>query len=527
MPAPNDEALRSLTATGTIAPKTQDESATMSDLTAQPENPTFVCAGCGADAATMEGDCPACAAPIALQARYGLQRIVGRGAAGTTWRALDARTGQPVAVKELTIRPGTPPEVRDRLHREARVLQQLDHDRIPRYVDDFEAGTGRHRAFYVVQAFVEGPTLVELAAKRRFSQAEVVALLDEVLAILEYLHRLAPPVIHRDVKPGNVIRRASDGRLVLIDFGAVRDAVSDPRTGGSTIAGTYGFMAPEQFRGHATAATDLYGVGAMAVALLSRRSLIDLVGADHRLQWKSVVSASPGLLALIERLLADEPHERPPSATAVRAALARIDLDSPAVAEPETETATLPPSAMKRLRAALAPGETILWIAQPKGRAAPPGARMLQLFAIPWTAFAIFWMASAIGLTSGGPSGFGIIFSLFGLPFVAVGIGMLTAPYWARKVRAATVQAVTDRQAWLVRGNLGIVESFSGPAVRCWRGPGLAAVERQIDGEGLSSFVMEWVTTSKGGRRSVGFDGVEDGDRVARLLREASEWDAK
>ncbi|MEZ4432278.1 MAG: serine/threonine-protein kinase [bacterium] len=487
----------------------------------------FVCAGCGAEAPTMDGDCAACGAPVALNGRYGLQAIVGRGAAGTTWRALDRQSGQAVAVKELPIRPGTPMTVRDKLHREARVLAQLDHDRIPDYVDDFEAGQGRHKSFYVVQSFVEGPTLAELAERRRLSQAEVVAILDEILAILEYLHGLAPPVIHRDLKPGNVIRRARDGKLVLIDFGAVRDVVTDPRTGGSTIAGTYGFMAPEQFRGHATAASDLYGVGALAVALLSRRALIDLVGPDHRLDWRPAVSASPGLVSLIARLLADEPGDRPPSAAAVRAALTTIDADAPL--EPEADATGLPVEAMKRLRGALAPDEPILWVAQPKGRNSLAGARMMQIFAVPWTAFSLFWMGAAMGLVGGGPSLPGVLFSLFGLPFVGVGIGMLTAPHWAKKMRAVTVQAVTDRQALIVRGPLGwgFVEAMAGPAIRRYTGAQLAGAQRETDADGLSRFVLEWVRTSKGGQQSRGLEGVEDGDRVARLLLQAARWELR
>lgn len=487
----------------------------------------FVCAGCGEKAASMEGTCDQCGAMVALDGRYGLQSIVGRGAAGTTWKALDGQTDEAVAVKELPIRPGTPLTVRERMHREARVLGELEHDRIPRYIDDLEAGSGRHRSFYVVQSFVEGPTLAALAQSKRFSQDEIIGMLDEVLAILEYLHGLAPPVIHRDLKPGNVIRRASDGALVLIDFGAVKDVAGDPRTGGSTIAGTYGYMAPEQFRGLASPATDLYGVGAMAVALLSRRDLIDLVGPDHRLKWRDAVTASPGLIALIERLLADDPSDRPTSAKAVRAALARVDAGEAAVSATGVAIPDgLPPSAMERLRGALSSDEPIMYIAQPKTIGTPAGARAMQMFAVPWTAFALFWMVMASGLGVGETTGFGAVFSLFGLPFVGIGIAMLTSPYWMKKVRANTVQVVTDRQALIVRGKLGwpVVEGLLGSPVKRYRGLSLAQAERNTDGHGLDAFVFEYIRGNKGSRRPVGFEGVEDGDRVAKLLRRAAKW---
>ncbi|MGK0362764.1 MAG: TM2 domain-containing membrane protein YozV, partial [Bradymonadia bacterium] len=169
---------------------------------------------------------------------------------------------------------------------------------------------------YLVQAFIEGPTLAKELKSRRYTEDEVLEILTSICDVLTYLHALQPPVIHRDLKPGNLVRR-TDGALVLIDFGAVRDVLRDPTLGGSTVAGTYGYMAPEQFSGDASPATDLYALGVLAIALLSRRDPLDLM-KGHRLDWQPVVHASAATKALIEQLLAPLSIDRPASARVVQ-----------------------------------------------------------------------------------------------------------------------------------------------------------------------------------------------------------------
>ena len=263
---------------------------------------TVLCASCGASVDEADA-CTACGEPTRLDGRYRLLSIVGQGAAGVTYRGEVCEDGAPVAVKEMPLRHTVDAKSRERMAREARVLRQLDHPQVPAYVDHFEVGSGKQRAFYLVQAFIEGKTLADEMEDRRYTEAEVVEILEELLDVLGYMHGLQPPVVHRDLKPRNVIRRASDGKLVLIDFGAVRDVLKDPALGGSTVAGTYGFMAPEQFRGDATPATDLYALGVLAVVLLSRKDPIDLVRPDHSLDWKGHVHASDGLKQAIDQLL--------------------------------------------------------------------------------------------------------------------------------------------------------------------------------------------------------------------------------
>ncbi|MEZ4437066.1 MAG: serine/threonine-protein kinase [bacterium] len=286
----------------------------------------MICSHCGEaiGAEPAPETCPACEHDPLLDGRYRLDAVVGRGAAGITYRAERVGDGLAVAIKEMPFHRIDAQKTRELFEREARVLRQLDHDRIPRWRDDFVHGDGRHRSLYLVQDFIDGPTLAAELDTRRHSEADVLAIIADVADILTWLHDLRPPVIHRDIKPHNIMRRA-DGALVLVDFGAVRDAVTDRQLGGSTVVGTYGYMAPEQYRGDASPQTDLHALGVTAVVLLTRQTPDALT--DHRgLDWRGRVALHPATEALIGDLLAPDPADRPESARATaRRARAAID----------------------------------------------------------------------------------------------------------------------------------------------------------------------------------------------------------
>jgi serine/threonine protein kinase len=257
-----------------------------------------------------------------LNGRYSLLEQIGRGATGTVFRAWDGE--RTVAIKELPLLRHESAKSQELLTREARVLQSLDHPRVPRCHDHFVLGQGRSRAFYLVQDFNDGQTLAHELDQGVFSEAQVLVVMSEVLQILVDLHGRNPPILHRDLKPANLIRRRSDGRLVLLDFGAVRDVLRDSKLGGSTVAGTFGFMAPEQFQGDAWPAADLYGLGAMAVNLLTGKDPARLHGWDGRFTWQEHAKPSPGLTALLKRLLAPDPNRRMSSAAAALASVLQI-----------------------------------------------------------------------------------------------------------------------------------------------------------------------------------------------------------
>ena len=239
-----------------------------------------------------------------------------------------APDGRQVYVKSLPI-GGTPDKTVELLRREANVLRQLHHPALPRYVDHFEEERAGVRTLFVVREWVEGQSLADELEGRRYTEEDVLEVVEEVGKILSYLHSLRPPVIHRDVQPANVIRRPS-GELVLVDLGSVRDAIA-PTLGGDTVVGTFGYMAPEQFAGDASVATDVHGLGSLAVALLGRVDPRTLMDSERAFRWRQAVDASEPVERMLEQLLAEEPENRP---TDVLAAIeeARRGLQVPAVA---------------------------------------------------------------------------------------------------------------------------------------------------------------------------------------------------
>jgi len=282
---------------------------------------SILCASCGEQTA---GDpCVRCGDAALLEGRYRLHAVLARGATGTTYRAVDQVGSRPVAVKEMPLRLADTVKARELLEREARVLRQLEHPGIPSYREDFVVGVGRRRCFYLVQELVEGSTLAEELVGHRYDQGQVLDVLDELLDILAYLHERSPPVVHRDVKPRNVMRRG-DGRLVLVDFGSVRDAVRDPQIGGSTVAGTFGYMAPEQFAGDAWPTTDLFGLGALAVALLTRVEPHALADHANRLIWAEHAAPHPEVRALVDWLVEPDMRRRAQSAREVQARVRQV-----------------------------------------------------------------------------------------------------------------------------------------------------------------------------------------------------------
>jgi serine/threonine protein kinase len=168
---------------------------------------------------------------------------------------------------------------------------------------------------------VPGENLRELAKTKRMSETELRDVLVRCLEILDYLHTRTPPVIHRDIKPSNIMR-SPGGACSLVDFGGVLDAARDK--GGSTIVGTFGYMAPEQLHGQVTAATDIYSLGATMVALAGGIEPEDVPRKGLRMDLdKHLRSLDPGLRAALSAMTDPDPDARPQRARDVVALLAK------------------------------------------------------------------------------------------------------------------------------------------------------------------------------------------------------------
>jgi eukaryotic-like serine/threonine-protein kinase len=237
---------------------------------------------------------------------YQIVDILGEGGSGTTYRAQIVGTERFVALKQLSLARMDDWKAIDLFEREAQILAQLNYPAIPRYIDYFIIDTSSDRNFYIVQELAPGKTLSDQSASGwRYTEAEVKDIASQILDILSYLHNLTPPVIHRDIKPQNLIRNA-EGKIYLVDFGAVQDTFY-PVTGGSTVIGTYGYMAPEQFRGQAYLSTDLYGLGTTLLYLLTGEDPAALPQKKLKIDFHEAVSLPSEFTNWIARLLEPEP----------------------------------------------------------------------------------------------------------------------------------------------------------------------------------------------------------------------------
>jgi serine/threonine protein kinase len=292
--------------------------------------------------------CPSCQGPVAdrLCERCGacvragdcrVERLLAQTSHSRVYLAQDA-AGARVALKELVFALVPGAQEIDAFHREAQLLRQLQHPRIPRFVASFQEGAGASLRLYLAQEFIEGAPLSQRMAEHRFSAAEACHLAREVLEILQYLHELPAPLIHRDVKPANLLERP-DGSIALVDFGAAREV----RPGGThraTLVGTFGYMAPEQLGGSADQTADLYGLGASLIHLLSRRPPEELLWSEPPADLSSSLNIGAPFARYLGSLVARRRESRYRTARAAQEALQRLQAEGPSALLP-TPGATL------------------------------------------------------------------------------------------------------------------------------------------------------------------------------------------
>jgi serine/threonine protein kinase len=252
--------------------------------------------------------------------RYKLGPRLGKGSQGEIHVAQDQKAkgaeDREVVVKRL--RPHGTWKSFELFEREAKVLSQLRHAGVPRHIATIEEPPG---TFNLVMQRAPGDNLRDLVARRRLSQLELRDVLIRCLEVLDYLHTRTPPVVHRDIKPSNIMR-GPDGKISLVDFGGVLDAARD--RGGSTIVGTYGYMAPEQLHGQVTPATDLYALGATIAALAGGIEPEDIPRKGLRMDLeRHLPSLDPGFRAALIAMTDPDPDKRPQRARDVVALLAK------------------------------------------------------------------------------------------------------------------------------------------------------------------------------------------------------------
>jgi eukaryotic-like serine/threonine-protein kinase len=284
-----------------------------------------------------------------LDGRYYITQALATGGFSQTYLAEDSRIpGRPLCVvKQLKLQTNDPhvlATMQRLFNTEAEILAKLgEHDRIPRLLAHFQ----ENQEFYLVQEYIVGhPLLIELKAGTPWQEAEIRTLLTDVLQTLSFVHEHG--VIHRDIKPANMIRRGVDRKLVLIDFGAVKERtttlISTEAGNPSVVIGTPVYMPIEQLRGYPQFNSDLYSLGAIAIQAASGLSVSELQSAldpsypSSTVQWRNQVQVSPQLAEILARMVQPDYHQRYQSTNEVLK-----DLQSAAtVLDQSREPATIP-----------------------------------------------------------------------------------------------------------------------------------------------------------------------------------------
>jgi serine/threonine-protein kinase len=255
--------------------------------------------------------CVRCGQPLVEKEQfvrhYQVLRVLGRGGMGTTYLAWDKTgllCGQPqtFVLKEMNADMALVDKARELFEREARILKALDHPGIPQYYDFFlEKGKK-----YLAMELIHGQNLEQrIYEKGPVVPQQAIEWMIQTCDILSYLHSLTPPLVHRDVKPANLMVRSVDHRIVLLDFGAVKE-IGTPM---GTCIGAEGYSAPEQDRGQPCPQSDLYAIGPTLTYLLSGESPLRYYRSMekvYRLNVAGIPTITPQLQQVIEK--ASEPQ---------------------------------------------------------------------------------------------------------------------------------------------------------------------------------------------------------------------------
>ncbi|TBR61601.1 serine/threonine protein kinase [Westiellopsis prolifica IICB1] len=317
-----------------------------------------------------------------LDGRYRVIQVLSAGGFGETYITEDTRRpGNPKCVLKLLKPASSEPyylqTARRLFNSEAEILEQLgNHDQIPRLLAYFEA----NEEFYLVQELIVGhPLSAEMRGSQLWTESQIIQMLQDILRVLEFVHGYN--VIHRDIKPDNLIRRDSDGKLVLIDFGAVKQMRSQlansPSQMTATVAiGTPGYMSAEQAQGRPRPNSDIYAVGIIAIQALTGILPTQLQDNPEsgEIIWPNQAQASPRLVTILQKMVRYHYRDRYQSATEVLQDLQQLQYPIPPTQAQisSANTQSTMPQMMNMYPQTSAPPSGVTDYSTPDSQVAPP-----------------------------------------------------------------------------------------------------------------------------------------------------------
>lgn len=313
--------------TGLRSPDMQRTEENATEKLYSAKNPANLSSTC-----THEGNSPNnlfcihCGQPLSVQQQirhYQVLRTLGQGGMGTTYLARDATDlivamPQLLVLKQMNADMVKIAKAQELFEREAYTLKSLNHPGIPKYYDFFVEDGKKYLAMELIhgqdlekRVYTTGPV----------TPSQAIAWMIQTCDILDYLHSQSPPLIHRDIKPANLMVRSSVNRIVLLDFGAVKEIGTAP----GTRIGAEGYCAPEQERGQPLTQSDLYAIGPTLIFLLTGENPFKYYrqrGRSFRFDVAKVPTISSQLRDVIDRVTEPLPRDRYQTAKELAAALA-------------------------------------------------------------------------------------------------------------------------------------------------------------------------------------------------------------
>lgn len=235
--------------------------------------------------------------------QYRVITALGEFKNSNTYVVEDLTKNKLVAIKAISLKKMNSWKDFELMERQAKVLANLNHPAIPKYIKYFHVDIDSDRLFYLVQQLTEGNSLANLVARGwRAGEAEIRNIALQVLEILIFLHQQNPPIIHRDIQPQNLIRNA-DNQIFLVDFGSVKATSPSLQIASNTFVGSYGYISPEQLYGKARFASDLYSLGASLLFVLTGKAPDEFAQQQRKIDFRGHVQLSPHFANWLEKML--------------------------------------------------------------------------------------------------------------------------------------------------------------------------------------------------------------------------------
>ena len=239
-----------------------------------------------------------------INEKYLVEKILGNTNIAKTYLASD-NLNKLFVLKILSLEDVKDWKIFDLFEREIKTLEQLNNKNIPKYIEDFWITIGEKKDYVFVQEYIDGENLeVFIKNGNKLSIDKIRNIFLTILEILNYLHSLNPPLIHRDINPKNLVLD-KNGNIYLVDFGAVGNLVKETFAAamGQTFVGTFGYMAPEQLFGKTTPQSDIYSLGVTILFLLTGKDPLNFEYENMKLDFSSYSNIPNDMKKLLDLMI--------------------------------------------------------------------------------------------------------------------------------------------------------------------------------------------------------------------------------